>query len=96
MPMRSLRLGACRGIAAGDVEERKRRREHRVERVAQDAADLAVGERIARDELAVRGPLLLELRERGGVHHRAAGLELMDMNIDHVRGLPDERPRLNG
>src|SRR6516164_10931548 len=47
---------------------------------------------IARDELAVGGPLLLELCERAGIHHRAAGFELMDMNVDHLRGLPDERP----
>src|SRR5262252_5653730 len=45
-----------------------------------------------RDELAVGGPLLLELRERGGVHHRTARFELMDMNVDHLRGPPDERP----
>src|SRR5215467_11192961 len=30
------------------------------------------------------GPLLLELRQRGGVHHRAAGSELMDMDVDHA------------
>jgi hypothetical protein len=76
------------GIAAGDVEDGKRRRERRVERVAQDAAYLAVAETVARDELAVGGPLLLELRERRGVHHRAAGFELVNMNVDHVRGLP--------
>jgi len=57
----------------------------------QDGADVAMGEVIARDELAVGGPLLLELCERTGVHHRAAGFELMDMNVDHLRGLPDER-----
>jgi hypothetical protein len=78
------------GVAASDVEESKRRCEHVVERVAQDAADLAVAEAIARDELAVGGPLLLELCERRGVHHRAAGLELVDMNVDHVRGLRNE------
>src|SRR5262249_8057952 len=44
-----------------------------------------MGEVIARDELAVGGPLLLELRERAGVHHRAAKFELMDMNVDHLR-----------
>ena len=56
----------------------------------QDAADLAMGEVIARDELAVGGPLLLELRERAGVHHRAVGFELMDMNVDHLAA-----PRMN-
>ena len=78
------------GVTAGDVEESERRRERLVERIAQDAADLAMGEVIARDELAVGGPLLLELCERAGIHHRAAGFELMDMNVDHLRGLPDE------
>jgi hypothetical protein len=29
--------------------------------------------------------LLLELPQRGGVHHGAAGLELMDMDIDQAR-----------
>src|SRR5262249_26303137 len=72
------------GVAAGDIEEGKRRRERLVERVVQDGADLAMGEVVARDELAVGGPLLLELRERGGVHHRAARFELMDMNVDHL------------
>src|SRR5262249_34866543 len=79
------------GVAAGDVEEGKRRRKHLVQGVAPDAADLAMGEIVARDELAVGGPLLLELRERAGVHHRAARFELMDMNVDHLRGLSNER-----
>jgi ATP-dependent Clp protease adaptor protein ClpS len=52
-----------------------------------------MGEVVARDEFAVGGPLLLELRERAGVHHRAARFELMDMNIDHVRGLLTETDR---
>jgi hypothetical protein len=43
-----------------------------------------VGQAIAFDELAVRGPLLLELRKRRGVRHCAAGLELMDMNVYQV------------
>ena len=58
---------------------------------AQDAADLAVGEAIAFDQLAVGGPLLLELRKRRGVHHCAAWLELMDMNVYQVRCLTSPR-----
>ena len=64
-----------------------RKREGRLEDVvqgfAQDAADLALGQAIAFDQLAVGGPLFLELRQRRGVHDGAAGLELMDMNVDH-------------
>ena len=65
----------------------KRRRENLVQGRLQDAADLAVGQVIAFDQLAVGRPLLLELRQRRGVHHGAAGLELMDVNVDQVRGL---------
>src|SRR5262249_60929215 len=43
-----------------------------------------------RVELAVGGHLLLERRERGGVHPRAARFELMDMNVDHLAA-----PRMN-
>ena len=53
----------------------------------QDAADLALRQAIAFDQLAIGRPLLLELLERRGVHHRAARLELMDMNVDQVRCL---------
>jgi hypothetical protein len=75
------------GIAAGNVEEAEGRRENTVQGFPEDTAHLAVGQAIAFDELAVRGPLLLELRKRGGVHHCAAGLELMDMNVYQVRCL---------
>jgi hypothetical protein len=57
----------------------------------EDAADLALGQAIAFDQLAVGGPLLLELPESRGVHHGAAGLELMDMNVDQGRTLPPKR-----
>ncbi len=70
------------GIAAGNVEERERRREDLIQRGAQESADLAMGQAVALDQLAVGCPLLLELRERRSVHDRAARLELMDVNID--------------
>jgi hypothetical protein len=35
--------------------------------------------------------LLLELRERGGIHHCAAGLELVDMHVDQARYLEMNR-----
>jgi hypothetical protein len=75
------------GVAAGNVEEGEGRRENVVEGFAEDAADLALGQAIAFDQLAVGRPLVLELGQRRGVHHRTAGLELMDMNVDHARCL---------
>ncbi|MGZ9110324.1 MAG: hypothetical protein ACXW3X_04360 [Rhodoplanes sp.] len=72
------------GVAAGDVEEAEGRREDVVQSFSENAADLALGQIVAFDELAVRGPLLLELRKRRGVHHRAGGLELMDVNVDQT------------
>jgi hypothetical protein len=69
------------GVAAGNVEEAEGRRENVVQGFSKDIAYLTVGQVIAFDQLAVRGPLLLELRKSGGVHHCAAGLELMDMNV---------------
>src|SRR4029077_6816808 len=79
------------GVAAGNVEEAERRRENVVQGFSEDTACLAVGQAIAFDELAVRGPLLLELRKRRSVHHCAAGLELMDMNVYQVRCLTSQR-----
>jgi hypothetical protein len=73
------------GVAAGNVEEAEGRRENVGQGLSEDIAYLAVGQAIAFDQLAVRGPLLLELRKRRGVHHCAAGLELMDMNVYQVR-----------
>jgi hypothetical protein len=58
------------------------RRENVGQGFSEDTAHLAVGQAIAFDQLAVRGPLLLELRKRRGVHHCAAGLELMDMDMN--------------
>ena len=52
-----------------------------------DTAHFAMGKAIAFDQLAVCGPLLLELRKRRGVHHCAARLELMDMNVYQFRCL---------
>ena len=75
------------GIAASNVEEAEGRRENVVKGFSEDTAHLAVGQAIAFDQLAVRGPLLLELRKRRGVHHCAAWLELMDMNVYQVRCL---------
>jgi hypothetical protein len=75
------------GVAAGDVEEGEGRLENLVQGRPQDGADLAVGQVIAFDHLAVGRPLLLELRQRRGVDHGAAGLELMDVNVDQVRTL---------
>ena len=75
------------GVAAGNVEEAEGRRENTVQGFSEETAHRAVGQAIAFDELAVRGPLLLELRKRRGVHHCAAGLELMDMNVYQVRCL---------
>jgi hypothetical protein len=46
--------------------------------------DLAVSEATAFDQRAVCLPLLLELRQRAGVHHGPAGLKLMDMNVHQV------------
>jgi hypothetical protein len=74
-------------VAAGNVEEAEGRRENTVQGFPEKTAHRAVGHAIAFDELAVRGPLLLELRKRRGVHHCAAGLELMDMNVYQIRCL---------
>jgi hypothetical protein len=65
--------------------KQKGRRENLVEGFSEDSAYLAVGQAIAFDQLAVRGPLPLELGKRRGVHHCAARLELMDMNVYQVR-----------
>src|SRR5262249_36093674 len=53
-----------------------------VEVVVQQAADRAMREQVAFHQLAVGGPLLLELLERGGIHHRVARFELVDMDVD--------------
>jgi hypothetical protein len=74
-------------VAAGNVEEAEGRRENVIQGFSEDTAHLAVGQAIAFDELAVRSPLLLELRKRRGIHHCAAGLELMDMNVYQIRCL---------
>jgi hypothetical protein len=75
------------GVAAGNIEEAEGRRENTIQGFPEETAHRAVGQAIAFDELAVRGPLLLELRKRRGVHHFAAGLELMDMNGYQIRCL---------
>jgi hypothetical protein len=75
------------GVAAGNVEKRERRRENIVQGFSKDTAHFAVGQTIAFDQLAVRGPLLLEPRKRRGIHHCAARLELMDMNVYQFRCL---------
>ena len=75
------------GVAAGNVEKTERRRENIVQGFSKDTAYFAVGQAIAFDQLAVRGPLLLELRKRRGIHHCAARLELMDMNVYQFRCL---------
>jgi hypothetical protein len=72
------------GVAAGNVEEAEGRRENTVQGFPEDSAHRAVGQAIAFDQLAICGPLLLELRKRRSVHHCAAGLELMDMNVYQV------------
>ena len=74
-------------VAAGNVEEAEGRRENVIQGFSEDTAHLAVGQAIAFDELAVRSPLLLELRKRCSVYHCAAGLELMDMNVYQIRCL---------
>ena len=51
---------------------------------SKDRPDLAVSQATAFNQLAVRLPLLLELGQRGRVHHCAAGLKLMNMNVDQV------------
>src|SRR5262249_7512298 len=45
------------------------------------------------DELAVGSPLLLELRQRRGIHHGAGGLKLMDGHVDQARLPPPVRQK---
>ena len=72
------------GVAAGNVEKAERCGEACVESIVQQAADFAMREIVALHQLAIGGPLLLELLERGGIHHRAARLELMNMDVDQL------------
>jgi hypothetical protein len=80
-----------RHVAASNVKEAEGRRENVVQSFSEDTAHLAVGQAIAFDQLAIRGPLLLELAKRRRVHHCAAGLELMDMNVYTFAALPPPR-----
>jgi hypothetical protein len=58
-----------------------------VQSLPQDIFDLSMGQAIVFDQLAVRRPLLLELRKRRSVYHGAVGSELMDVNVDQGRCL---------
>jgi hypothetical protein len=72
-------------IAASNVQKVERKRKNVVEGLSEDSAYLAVGQAIVFDQLAVGGPLLLELGERRGVHHCAAGLAFTDVNVHQGR-----------
>ena len=74
-------------IAAGNVEKAEGRRESVVESFSKDSTYLAVGQAIAFDQLAVGGPLLLELGKRRRVDYCTARLELMDVNAYQLRCL---------
>ncbi len=64
------------------------------QRVMQDAPGLLVGQGVGIDELLIGRPLLLELLERRRIDHAAAGLKLVDQDINHIAPIAEPEPRL--
>ena len=84
------------GVAAGDVEKAEGRFEDVVQGCSKDSPDFAVSQATAFDQLAVSLPLFLKLGQRGGVHDRAAGLKLVNMNVYQGRCLLSKKVQPQG